>query len=127
MSRRVIKTPDAPIPVGTYSQAVTVGHLLFSAGQIGINPKTNELLQGSFEDEVRQVIYNLQAVLAGANMTLDDVIKFTVFMTDLDNFGTVNKVLTEYFPQEPPARSAVEVAGLPKNARIEIECIASAD
>ncbi|MBD3274769.1 MAG: hypothetical protein GF372_05625 [Candidatus Marinimicrobia bacterium] len=127
MSRRVIKTPDAPIPVGTYSQAVTVGNLLFSAGQIGINPKTNELLQGTFEDEVRQVIYNLQAVLAGASMTLDDVIKFTVFMTDLDNFGTVNQVLTEYFPQEPPARSAVEVAGLPKNARIEIECIASAD
>ena len=127
MSRRVVETPNAPIPVGTYSQAVIVDNLLFSAGQIGINPKTNELLKGAFEDEVRQVIYNLQAVLAGASMTLDNVVKFTVFMTDLSNFGTVNEVLAEYYPHEPPARSAVEVAGLPKNARIEIECIASAD
>ncbi len=126
MSRRVIETPNAPIPVGTYSQAVISNGILFSAGQIAIDPKSGEMVSGSFKDEVGQVMYNLQAVLAGAGLTLDDVVKFTVYMQDISHFSVVNDVLAEFYPQEPPARSVVEVKGLPKDAQIEIECIASA-
>lgn len=127
MSRKVIETSLAPKPVGTYSQGVVVGNLLFSAGQIGINPKTGELIRDDFPAEVRQIFHNLQAVLAASNMTLDDVVKFNVYMVDLEKFETVNTVFDEYFDSEPPARSAVQVAGLPKGANIEIECIACSE
>lgn len=126
MARRVIETSNAPKPVGTYSQAVVAGELFFSAGQIGLDPKSGEMVTGDFKQEVNQVIHNLQAVLSGAGLTLDDVVKFTVYMTDLSRFDFVNEVLARYYPIEPPARSVVQVAGLPKDARIEIECIAAA-
>jgi len=125
MTRRIIETSNAPKPVGTYSQAVVSGGLLFSAGQIALDPKTGKLVNGDFAKEVNQVIHNLQAVLSGASLNLDDVVKFTVYMTDLSEFDTVNSELARYYPTEPPARSVVEVAGLPKGARVEIECIAS--
>ncbi|MCF7803408.1 MAG: RidA family protein [Candidatus Marinimicrobia bacterium] len=124
MGKKVIETANAPKPVGTYSQGIVANGFLFSAGQIGIDPKTGELVTDSFAAEVRQVFHNLQAVLSGGGLTLDNVVKFKVFMTDLSQFGTVNEVFAEYYPTEPPARSAVEVSALPKNANIEIECIA---
>jgi len=127
MARKVIETSLAPKPVGTYSQGVVAGNLLFSAGQIGINPQSGELVRGDFASEVRQVFHNLQAVLSASNMTLDNVVKFHVYMTDLNQFDTVNRIFSEYFESEPPARTAVQVAGLPKGANIEIECIASAE
>ncbi len=127
MARKVIETSMAPKPVGTYSQGVVVGDLLFSAGQIGIKPQTGELVTGDFAAEVRQIFHNLQAVLSASNMTLDNVVKFNVYMVDLAQFDVVNRIFAEYFEKEPPARSAVEVAGLPKGANIEIECIACAE
>ncbi|HKJ66816.1 MAG TPA: Rid family detoxifying hydrolase, partial [bacterium] len=125
MARRVIETSNAPKPVGTYSQAVVVDNVCFTAGQIALNPISGEMIAGDFKQEVNQVIHNLQAVLSGAGLTLDDVVKFTVYVTDLSTFAVVNEVLARYYPSEPPARSVVQVAGLPKNARIEIECIAA--
>ncbi len=125
MPRRVIETSNAPKPVGTYSQAVVAGELFFSAGQIAIDPKSGEMVTGDFNQEVNQIIHNLQAVLSGAGLTLDDVVKFTVYMIDLGKFAIVNEVLARYYPTEPPARSVVQIAGLPKSARIEIECIAA--
>jgi len=125
MTRRVIETSNAPKPVGTYSQAVVAGKLFFSAGQIAMDPMTDELIAGDFRKEVQQVMRNLQAVLSGAGLTLDNVVKLTVYMTDLDQFEVVNQVLAYYYPGEPPARSVVQVAGLPKGATIEMECIAT--
>jgi len=125
MSRRVIETSKAPLPVGTYSQAIVSGDLLFSAGQIALDPRTGEMVNQSFRAEVKQIFYNLQAVLSAASLTLADVVKYTVFMTDLSQFGEVNEIFSEYYQKAPPARSAVQVSALPKGATIEIECIAS--
>lgn len=125
MTRRVIETSNAPKPVGTYSQAVVAGKLFFSSGQIAIDPMSDELVAGEFKKEVQQVMRNLQAVLSGAGLNLDHVVKLTVYLTDLEQFEVVNQVLAYYYPGEPPARSVVEVSGLPKGARIEMECIAT--
>lgn len=125
MTRRVVETPNAPMPVGTYSQAVVAEGLFFSAGQIGLNPKSGELVINDFKSELDQVFHNLQAVLSGAGLTLDDVVKFTVYMVDLSRFDQVNEILAKFYPNEPPARSVIQVAGLPKGANIEIECIAT--
>jgi len=127
MSRKVIETSNAPKPVGTYSQAVIADNFLFSAGQIGLDPKTGEMVTSSFKAEVKQIFHNLQAVLAAGGLTLDNVVKFNVYLTDLSRFSEVNAVFAEYFPSKPPARSAVEVSALPKDANIEIECVASCD
>ena len=123
MSKSVIQTSDAPKAIGTYSQGIRSKNLVFTSGQIPINPKTGELIIGEFKAEVYQVLTNLNGVLRGGGSSLQSVVKLTVFITDLSYFGEVNEVFNSFFPNKPPARSAVQVSALPMNARIEIEAI----
>ena len=123
MSKSVIQTSDAPKAIGTYSQGIQLKNLVFTSGQIPINPKTGELIIGDFEAEVYQVLTNLDGVLKGGGSSLQFTVKFTVFLIDLSYFSQVNEVFESFFPNAPPARSAVQVSALPMNARIEIEAI----
>jgi reactive intermediate/imine deaminase len=123
MSKQIISTSDAPAAIGVYSQAVRVGNTIWVSGQIPLDPKTKELVQGDVEAQVRQVFENLKAIVAAAGASFDDVVKATVFLIDLSHFGLVNKVMAEYFREPYPARAAVGVAALPRGAQIEVECI----
>ncbi len=123
MPREVIHTDQAPAAVGPYSQAIRVGNLVFTAGQVGIDPVTGQLREG-LEAQTRQIMANLQAVLQAAGTDLAHVVKTTIFMTDLSAFKQVNAIYGEYFPADPPARSTIQVAALPLGALIEIETIA---
>ncbi len=123
--RRVVHTEAAPAALGPYSQAVVCGDLVFTAGQIGIDPATGELVEGGIAAETDQVLRNLAAVLAAAGSGLDRVCKTTVFLADMGEFAAMNEVYARHFPGEPPARSAVQVAALPKGVRVEIECVAA--
>lgn len=126
MQKRIILTTKAPAPVGPYQQAVCAGQLVFTAGQIPIDPKTGALVTGSIEAQTRQVLENLKAILEAAGTTLDQVVKTTVFLTDMNDFPKMNAVYAEYFRETiAPARSTVQVARLPKDVAIEIEAIAS--
>jgi 2-iminobutanoate/2-iminopropanoate deaminase len=127
MSRRIIATPDAPKAVGPYSQAVAAGDLLYCSGQIPLIPATGELLQGDVTVQTTQVLENLGAVLRANQMSFAHVVKTTVFVTDLRDFAAMNDVYAIYFPGNQPARSTIQVAALPKGARVEIEAIAVAD
>jgi len=127
MSRRIIATVDAPKAVGPYSQAVAVGKLLFCSGQIPLKPATGELLHGDATEQTTQVLENLGAVLRANGMSFAHVVKTTVFLTDLGDFAAMNDVYAIYFPSNQPARSTIQVAALPKGARVEIEAIAVAD
>ena len=123
--KRIIKTTNAPEPIGPYNQAVKSGHLIFTAGQIPINPATGSLVEGGIREQSIQVMENLKAVLEADGCTLEDVIKSTVFLCDMADFPEFNTVYAEYFGDETaPARSTVAVAGLPKGARVEIELVA---
>ena len=123
--KRIIKTTNAPEPIGPYNQAVKSGHLIFTAGQIPINPATGSLVDGGIREQSIQVMENLKAVLEADGCTLEDVIKSTVFLCDMADFPEFNTVYAEYFGDETaPARSTVAVAGLPKGARVEIELVA---
>jgi len=122
--RTIIHTDHAPEAIGPYSQGVCCGELIFTAGQISLDPATGKLVDGPFEEQVEQVLRNLSGILSAAGSDLDHVIKFTVFLTDLGNFSTLNKVFAKYFADSPPARSAVQVAALPLGAEVEIEAIA---
>ena len=121
-----IATQDAPAAIGPYSQAVRSGDFLFTSGQVGFDPATGVLVAGGVEAETRQVLANLGAVLAAAGLNPADVVKTTVFLADMNDFGTVNSLYAEFFAgSEPaPARSTVQVARLPRDARIEIEAVA---
>lgn len=119
-----IKTTAAPVPIGPYSQAVRVGNLLFTSGQIAVDPATGELASSDIERETEQVFINLAAVLSAAGTRLDRAVKVTVFLTDLSNFAVVNEVYGRYFHGPFPARSTVQVAALPRGARVEIEVVA---
>ena len=121
--KKIIKTQNAPLAIGTYSQGVTFQNLVFTSGQIGINPQTGKLADESFKDEVRQVIKNLEGVLSESGSALNKILKVTVFITDLSLFSELNEVFMEFFQEHPPARSAVEVSALPMNVRVEIEAI----
>ena len=123
-NKTVITTNDAPAAVGPYSQAITNGQLIFTAGQIAIDPKTGAIVPGNIEEQTHQVIRNIEAILRAIDVDLEAVMKTTVFMTNLADFTHMNKVYEQYFDNNPPARSAVEVAALPLGAQIEIECIA---
>jgi reactive intermediate/imine deaminase len=123
MAKKIISTPDAPAAIGTYSQAVQVGNTAWVSGQIGLDPKTKELVAGGIGPEAHQVFRNLSAIVTAAGARLDDVVKATVFLTDLSHFALVNKVMAEYFREPYPARAAVGVAALPRGAQIEVECI----
>jgi 2-iminobutanoate/2-iminopropanoate deaminase len=122
--RKTVYTENAPEPVGPYSQAIVSGNLLWTSGQIGINPKTGELVTGGIEAETEQVLKNLKAVLEASGSSLDRVIKTLIFITDMSQFARVNAVYARYFSQPFPARSTVQVAALPKGASVEIEAVA---
>jgi 2-iminobutanoate/2-iminopropanoate deaminase len=126
MTRDIIATDRAPGAVGPYSQAVRTEQLVFTAGQVPLDPATGALVEGSIEDQTRRVLDNVRAVLEAAGSDLDRVVKMTVFMTDLGDFQPMNAVYAEYFQDAPPARSAVQVAALPLGASIEIEAVAVA-
>lgn len=122
MSRAIIQTPNAPAAIGTYSQAVRVNHTVYMSGQIPLDPQTMELVEG-FENSVRRVFDNLTAVAEAAGGSLADIAKLNIFLIDLGNFATVNEIMAEYFEQPYPARAAVEVAGLPKGAAVEMDAV----
>ena len=125
MDNIVIETLDAPQAIGTYSQGIKSGNLVFTSGQIPLNPETGELIRGDFKSEISQVLTNLNGVLKSGGSSLTKAIKLTVFLTDLSYFPQVNEVFKEFFPENPPARSAVQVSALPMNAKIEIEAVGS--
>ena len=125
MSKKIIDTDKAPKPIGPYSQAVKYGNLLFTSGQIAINPATGELLNGNVEEQTNLVLDNLKAVLSEAGSSLDKVIKTTIFLKDMNDFANVNEVYSLFFDASKPARSTVEVSCLPKNVLVEIDCIAA--
>lgn len=124
VAKEVVSSPDAPAAIGPYSQAIKVGNTLYCSGQIAINPETGELVNESIEAETKQVLENLGAVLREAGMDYSDVVRATVFMSDMENYKRINEVYGKYFTDNPPARAAVEVANLPKYVNVEISCIA---
>ena len=123
MSKETFHTDAAPAAIGTYSQAVRTGNLVFISGQIPFVPETMEVVEGDFAARARQVFANLQAIATAAGGSLDDAVKLTIFLTDLDNFATVNEVMAEFCSEPYPARAAVEVAALPKGVDIEADAI----
>lgn len=123
MSRSIISTPDAPQAIGTYSQAVKCGHTVYVSGQIPLDPKTGDLVQGEMEVHVRRVFDNLKAIINAAGGDFSQVAKLNVFLIDLGNFALVNKIMAEYFTQPYPARAAIQVAALPKGATVEMDCV----
>ena len=123
LNRTLITADKAPKAVGPYSQAVRVGDFVFTAGQVGLDPKTGELVDG-LEAQVRQVLQNLSHVLEAAGSSLNNVVKTTVFMQDLGEFARMNTIYSEFFPKDYPARSTIQIAALPRGARVEIECVA---
>lgn len=127
MSKQAIQTSDAPAAIGPYSQAVRVGDLLFTSGQVALDPTSGQMSTGNIEEQTKRVCENLKAVLAAAGTDFTAVLKTTVFLKDMNDFAAMNAVYTLYFAPEsavPPARSTVEVARLPKDALVEIELIA---
>lgn len=123
MNKDIIATPDAPAAIGPYSQGVKTGLVVFLSGQIGLDPATKELVGEDFEAQVRQAFRNLAAVAKAAGGSLAHAVKFTLFLTDLSQFGKVNEIMAEVVPQPYPARSTVGVASLPKGAQFEVEAI----
>ncbi len=123
--KKIITTTNAPAPIGPYNQAVLSGNTLYTSGQIAINPKTGNLVLDSIENETKQVMENIKGVLEAANMTFENVIKTSIFISDMHNFGAINKVYGAYFNEATaPARETVEVANLPKFVNVEISVIA---
>ena len=123
--KTVISTTGAPKAIGPYSQAIKVGNMLFTSGQIPMDPATGEMVSGDIKAQTERVMKNLDAVLTTAGMSFVNVIKTTVFLADMKTFADMNGVYAQYFPTNPPARSTVQVAKLPKDAGIEIELVAS--
>ena len=125
--KKIISTSEAPAAIGPYSQAVRSGRFLFCSGQVPLDPKSGQIISGDIAAQTRRVLDNIAAVLRGEGLTFDNVVKTTVFLTDLGDFQTVNEIYGSYFKQDPPARSTVQVSALPKRAKVEIEVIADAD
>ena len=121
----VISTEKAPKAIGPYSQAISLGDFIFTSGQIPLDPATQQLVQGDIRAQTERVMENLGAVLAAAGVGFDKVVKATIFVADLSDFAAVNEIYGKRFPKDPPARSTVQVAALPKGARVEIELIAT--
>lgn len=123
--KKIIFTEKAPAPIGPYSQAVLSGNTLYASGQIAINPESGEIITDNINDETHQVMKNIAAILEAADMTFDNVVKATIFIMDMNNFGAINTVYGSYFSEETaPARETVQVACLPKNVNVEISIIA---
>lgn len=123
MNKTPIHTDNAPAAIGTYSQAVQSGSFVFLSGQIPLDPSTMEIVDGDFEARARRVFENLKAVAEAAGGTLDQIVKLTIYLTDLDNFATVNSIMAEFFDEPYPARAALGVRSLPKGVDVEAEAI----
>lgn len=121
---KILNTPNAPAAIGPYSQGVQCGNMVFVSGQLAFVPATGELLEGSVGEMTRQCMRNIEAILAEADCTLADVVKTTIFLKDLNDFAEVNAAYATFFPVNPPARACVQVAKLPRDAKVEIEAIA---
>jgi 2-iminobutanoate/2-iminopropanoate deaminase len=124
LKREIISTPNAPAAVGPYSQAVRVGNFIYTAGQIALIPETGKLVEEGIDTQTRQVMQNLANVLEAAGSSLDNIVKTTIFVTNMADFTTVNEVYGSFFANNPPARSTVQVAALPLGAKVEIEAVA---
>lgn len=122
--KKVIQIPGAPAPIGPYSQAILVNDTLYVSGQIPVDPKNGELVAGSIEDATHQVMKNILALVEEAGMTVENIVKCSIFLNDLGNFDRVNEIYASYFRSLPPARETVQVSRLPKDVDIEISCIA---
>jgi 2-iminobutanoate/2-iminopropanoate deaminase len=122
--RTAVSTPSAPGAIGPYSQAIRAGDFLFVSGQIPIDPGTGALIDGGVADQTRRVLHNLGAILAAAGASFDRVVKTTVYLADMSEFGAMNEVYATYFPQPAPARATIQAAALPRNVRVEIDLIA---
>lgn len=124
--KKIVSTTEAPAAVGPYSQAVRIGPMLFTAGQIPLDPKSGQIVSEDVAEQTKQVLKNLTAVLQAEGMDFTNIVKTTVFMTNLGDFQTMNEIYASYFNETPPARSTVQVSALPKGAQVEIEVIAVA-
>jgi 2-iminobutanoate/2-iminopropanoate deaminase len=124
LSKKIIQTDKAPSAIGPYSQATQKNHMVFVSGQIPMDPSTGEIVAGDIQAQTRQALDNVQAILEASGASLDDVVKATVFITNMDDFPLINEVYGEYFKIDPPARACVEVSRLPKSVQVEIEAIA---
>jgi len=122
--RKVVFVENSAKPIGPYSQAIISDNMVYTSGQLGVIPETSKLITDDFKTEAEQVMKNLSAVLEGAGSSMKNIVKITVLMQDLGQFGIVNDIFKEYFPENPPARSTYQVAGLPLGAKVEIEAIA---
>lgn len=122
--REIISTEKAPSAIGPYSQAIRIGNIVFCSGQIPIDPSTGEFVQGGIKEQTEQVLKNLTAVLEAAGTSLKNVVKTTVFLADMNDFAAMNEVYAKFFGDNKPARSTVQAARLPRDAKVEIECIA---
>jgi 2-iminobutanoate/2-iminopropanoate deaminase len=127
MKKKIVKSDKAPAALGPYSVAVKAGHFVFTAGQLGIDPSSGNFVEGGIEEQTRQALENINAVLEAAGTKMSKVVKTTVFLLDMNDFGAMNGVYGEYFTKKFPARSAVQVARLPKDGLVEIEAIAMVD
>ena len=125
--KKIISTSEAPGAIGPYSQAIRCGSLLFCSGQIPLDPKSGQIVPGDIAAQTRRVMDNIAALLKAESLSFDNVVKTTIFLTNLGDFQTVNEIYGSYFKQDPPARSTVQVAALPKGVAVEIEVIAMAD
>ena len=125
MSKKAINTEKAPKAIGPYSQAIQVGNLIYTSGQLPINPTTGAFPEGGIKEQTRQSLSNIQAILEEAGLTMSNVVKTTVFLADMNDFADMNAVYADFFTQPYPARSAVAVKTLPKNALVEIEVVAA--
>jgi len=126
-AKQIINTTNAPIPIGPYSQGVKFGNMLFLSGQIAIEPSTGELIQGSLKEETQQIMKNIYEVLHFAGLSMDSIIKTSIFLTDMAYFNEVNEIYAQHFSGNYPARETVQVSGLPKGVRVEISVIAGSE
>lgn len=124
MNKQIIHTEKAPAAIGPYSQGIKAGNLLFISGQVPFNPETMEIVEGGVEAQTARVLENLKAILAEAGASFENVVKTTVFIKDMNEFGAINEIYANYFGENKPARACVEVARLPRDVRVEIEAIA---
>jgi 2-iminobutanoate/2-iminopropanoate deaminase len=124
MKKKVVQTEKAPAAIGPYSQAIQVENLIFLSGQIPADPMTGKLVEGGIRQQTQQVLENIKGILESKKLGMEDVVKVTIFLREMENFNIVNEVYATYFPSSPPARSTIGVANLPRNAEIEMEAIA---
>src|SRR2546423_14056268 len=123
--KKIVSTTEAPAAVGPYSQAIRIGNFVFCSGQIPLDPKTGQMVEGDISAQTRRVMENISAILRAEGLTFENIVKTTIFLSDLADFQTVNELYGSYFKSDPPARSTVQVAALPKNAQVEIEVVAA--